>query len=419
MSRWRRQETGAVLIMALFAGVLLIGLLYHVTGVGRSALEQQTMQDAADATAFTAATVNARGMNIIALLNLIMVAVLTILVALRLVESLVTVALTAVSVCCAVPGYGAVCCGLEAPLALVEEKVTTVADEYQEIAVELLKGLNSASDAVNEIVPVIALAEGAAVASSEPYSPPSDFGVVYPFFNGLPTVEGSYGELCKRAGENVATPMQYTVPSPELGELLTDLLGDLIGELTETFSSYYCGDDGSGGNPEKPEAISIAGEESDTEVAAQGTPIAESDEDKKDMAPRVLDEDRYADESVLTSILTGERRAANRVSGVAMATWGRNNGSQGTVRFGFAAAEYYSKNNNDESMWHMKWLSRLVRFPLESSSGGSGSTGAESTGYSQDIEDNNQTGQSLMAEANEETATRFEIGGGIGDFVLH
>ena len=89
MIKNHRNDRGAVLVMALFVAIGLVGLVYHVSSLGQAVLEQQIMQDAADATAFSAATVNARGMNILALLNLIMVACLTVLIALRLVQALI------------------------------------------------------------------------------------------------------------------------------------------------------------------------------------------------------------------------------------------------------------------------------------------------------------------------------------------
>ncbi len=117
MKKLTNNNAGAVMVMALFVAMGLVGLVYHVSGIGQATLEQQIMQDAADATAFSAATVNARGMNILALLNLIMVACLTILIALRLVQALIIIATATLAVCCAIPVPGAqVCCGFVYPL---------------------------------------------------------------------------------------------------------------------------------------------------------------------------------------------------------------------------------------------------------------------------------------------------------------
>ena len=75
-------KSGAVMVMSAFFAIFLAAILYHVIGVGGAALEQQILQDAADASVFSAATANARGMNMLVLINLIMVLALAILVAL-------------------------------------------------------------------------------------------------------------------------------------------------------------------------------------------------------------------------------------------------------------------------------------------------------------------------------------------------
>ncbi len=245
---------GAVMVMAVFVAMLLTGLVYHVAGIGGATLEQQIMQDAADASVFSAATVNARGMNIIALINMIMAALLTILVALRLVQALLTIALVASTVCCAIPFSALICCELVGAFEGLKVGVEEAANAYEEVAKPIIKALHQASDVVKTIVPPIAMAEGANITMNKPYSPPANVGIVFPVFEDLPVKPGTYGELCKKAGENIMIPISYIFGKDggEAHEFFEEKVGGLMGELTETFSGFFCGDDGGGNTPDRP-----------------------------------------------------------------------------------------------------------------------------------------------------------------------
>jgi len=67
-------QKGAVMLTGLFMSCLLIGALWFIIGVGDAINFRDQMQEAADHGAFTAAAFNAKGMNFIALCNLIMIA---------------------------------------------------------------------------------------------------------------------------------------------------------------------------------------------------------------------------------------------------------------------------------------------------------------------------------------------------------
>jgi hypothetical protein len=624
MNHLFNETKGAVMVMATFVAIILVGLVYHVAGVGDACLEQQIMQDAADASAFSAATVNARGMNIIALLNLIMVALLTILVALRLVQAIMTIAVAAVTVICAVPVPGAqASCALITPLEQVRSRLDDIADQYQDIAKQIIKGLHSAENGVSKIIPFVALAEGIAIAARKPYAPPANFGIVWPIGKELPLKDGTYSELCKRAGQNIMTPLKYTFPIKGFADFLDKTLGSLLGELTETFSGYFCGDDGNGNTPNKPAPRSLnrevgypPGADSKNEkmwnciddqgygrlgregqcisnqcrecaktgcdfclnamknnnkyvkgywtvvenewvewcqpqedggcstvrvlsarnrkdlwstktmddnpcdskrnpnsgkylnqrcadyggawqwneagndpgriprsheysprpvceiVESDRVPLrdvdfyllragirteretvpvmtrkrqtlfvalsscvvkekmeikADSDkgsmvsseeggdeqEEKESMSPKVLDEEKYAEYSTLTSIVEGSRGATKRKQKVAIAIPGKKVDKSLNARLSFASAEYYSQDSLKESMWHMQWLSRLVRVNI----GNSGSTGGSED--SKDSKGNNAEGADMMNSAMDNLGGQFGKGVSIDDIILH
>lgn len=63
---------GAVMLIGLFMATFLIGSMWFMKGVGDAMVFKDRMQEGADHAVFSAAAVNARGMNLIAVINLIM-----------------------------------------------------------------------------------------------------------------------------------------------------------------------------------------------------------------------------------------------------------------------------------------------------------------------------------------------------------
>ncbi len=68
----RQDERGAVMLIGLFMATFLIGSMWFMKGVGDAMVFKDRMQEGADHAVFSAAAVNARGMNLIAVINLIM-----------------------------------------------------------------------------------------------------------------------------------------------------------------------------------------------------------------------------------------------------------------------------------------------------------------------------------------------------------
>lgn len=67
-----RDTRGAVMITGLFMSTMLIGSLWFVMGVGDAIVFRDKMQEAVDHGVFAASILHAKGMNLIALLNIIM-----------------------------------------------------------------------------------------------------------------------------------------------------------------------------------------------------------------------------------------------------------------------------------------------------------------------------------------------------------
>ena len=79
---------GAVMLTSLFAACFLIGGIWFIIGTTDAIVHRQRMQEAADAVAFSAAATQARGMNFLSAMNLILVALAAIYVIYRATQAL-------------------------------------------------------------------------------------------------------------------------------------------------------------------------------------------------------------------------------------------------------------------------------------------------------------------------------------------
>lgn len=79
---------GAILVPAVVMGALLVGVLFYVAAVGDAISFRTQMQDAADSTSFESAVWHARGMNLVAITNILMSLALAFFAALRAAEIL-------------------------------------------------------------------------------------------------------------------------------------------------------------------------------------------------------------------------------------------------------------------------------------------------------------------------------------------
>src|SRR6187401_728579 len=76
-------EQGAILVLGVFMCACMAGALWYLIGIGDAIVYRERLQEGADAVAFSAATLDARGMNLIVLLNLLMACVLGVRVAMK------------------------------------------------------------------------------------------------------------------------------------------------------------------------------------------------------------------------------------------------------------------------------------------------------------------------------------------------
>lgn len=86
-----KDQRGAVMVTGVFMGAFLIGATWLTFGIARAAIFRERVQETADAAAFSSAALHAKGMNLIAAINLVFFAITAIWVVLRTFEHIMSI----------------------------------------------------------------------------------------------------------------------------------------------------------------------------------------------------------------------------------------------------------------------------------------------------------------------------------------
>lgn len=238
-------DRGAIMVVAVFMAAFLVGALWYVIGIGDAVLYRERMQDGADAVAYAGAVYHARGMNLIAMINVIMAGLLAVLVAMKLVQiinAIANVISCLISAACAV---GAGCwavpiCTLTTNL---ESPISKAISAYEKFLKPTLKALSATQKGIAVAMPWVAEAKSVYIASKYYSKPVKTGGIVsaslIPMVPkerlGLPVQEDDYSFLCKKAGQYVGDVIFS--PFGSFGGWVSGVIGGVAG----TFPGYFCG----------------------------------------------------------------------------------------------------------------------------------------------------------------------------------
>lgn len=243
----KRDQRGAIIVMALPMALFLIGMLHYAIGIGDAIIARETMQDAADASAFSAAVMMARGMNLIVLINVVMASLLAILVMLRLTYAMILVGIALCSLMAWVTGGTSA--GYIPALRVAEKGVDKAYTAARGIVNPALLGLHTTATVLRYAMPVAA--EARVIDTSRRYAPPAIVGFAFPNQFALPTEDGTEDQLCGKAGEyaaKIATlPIGWLLP-----ESVLEVLEDGLGGVTEALAFYFCSSSSTGAPPPIP-----------------------------------------------------------------------------------------------------------------------------------------------------------------------
>lgn len=235
-----RDEGGAIVVFGVFFAVLVLGMLYYLVGIAATIYLRERMQDAADASAFASAVVHARGMNTLALINMIMAAILSVLVTLRLIEALIIIAEV---ILYALSWLGGATAAVASALEVLRQEVNTIAEEAEPIIQNVLKVLHVAGNVVKVITPIGANLSVLGKVTNQ-YDPEVELGVAIPPRFTLPVEDDEYKYLCEKAGAMAGTLVMLPL-SPILPSFVEDGLVGAISKLTGAGSGWFCGDENS------------------------------------------------------------------------------------------------------------------------------------------------------------------------------
>lgn len=246
VSELRRDQRGAIMVIGTFMAFFLTAGMFYILGTGEAILYRERVQDAADAIAFSSAGIHARGMNMIVLINMIMAAILAVLVALKMLVALLTLA-------------GAIACPLSlipfaAPIALPvcnftvawTPRINSWANTYQNSVVKpTLPALSFAQKVIAKAAPYWGFVQATSNVAPQ-YQPLVTSGYAlspsmawYDGKLGLPVEEDDFEVLCGKAGEYVGEIAFGWIPDPIGGGLRR-----FAGFVAESFPGYFCGGGG-------------------------------------------------------------------------------------------------------------------------------------------------------------------------------
>jgi hypothetical protein len=266
----RHDERGAVMVLGVFMLVIAAGFLYYLTGLGDAIVVKERMQDAADAAAYSGAIVHARGMNALALINILMAAVLAAYVLLKLLSSTTKVAAIAMM---ALSYWVPPLLGAAKITNDFSDTVKKVADNTVQPAVEkTLKAGHLLAKGVRTATPGIAALKTQDMVTLG-YSPVAKAAVPLSLLKRLPVRDGQFSTLCGKAGNYAgrltAVPLQFMgnmLGGGKAGDIVSDIVADGVSALTTTFSDYYCGDSD---QPAEPYTVDIDVAHPELDTAAQ------------------------------------------------------------------------------------------------------------------------------------------------------
>lgn len=424
----RDDNRGAIMVVGVFFSAFLVGALWYVAGVGNAVLFRERLQDAGDATAFAAAVYHARGMNIIAMINLVMAAVLGVLVALKIAKMLLMITYIITQIICMLPYcVGCWACPIAAAAKTGESAVDSLIEAVEPVINTLLQTMSKLQKAVAITFPIIA--EEKALSTAKLYKNPVDGGLMIsdsliPSGSrlGLPVEEDSFTKLCEKAGEFVG---EFALAPFAVFGVPTKWASGLVGGLVAMAPSYFCGDSGGGssggsgsgsgsGGGQKPSSVDDAAKQI---CDSQAEAIKKANEELGKKKKLTFDYDKCIEdqkknmkdveaasfssgggssngktpkkvvegaknggkEFQITAFIWADMKLSNMANKrVRLPAWGAKVAKAPSFwgKVQFSEAEFYYDGSGswdslkEDAMWNMRWRARLRRYHEELAPGG-------------------------------------------------
>lgn len=343
-------QRGAIMVIGIFIAMMLVGMLYYVWGIGGAVLFRERMNDASDASAFSAAVVHARGMNILALLNIIMAALAVVETAVQLAFEIITAAGVAAGVTCA--ACVAVCvvpCGLAIDYGIDATSAYNIWKRIERIIDPIMNFTHGVAVAVRTGSPIAGQALVVSYSQAAPYNPTVQVGVMFPLLPSMQAEDDPSEWPCQNKVE---------VPAGIAAQLIAPVIVSF-----NVWNPWYAGG-------------AVTGLLRTRSAAGEWCP---------DYFQHVPDDSQLGEDPFqIRTLMYGRSPHEWTRGGVALADWGRTDGSGGVMDalepltyISFAQSEYFYEqpfeddaHEHEEFLWHQRWRARLRRFRLPSGGGG-------------------------------------------------
>jgi hypothetical protein len=251
MARLHREEGGNIIVLYVAAALLLVGMLWAIIGTGARVVQKETIQSSADAAAFSAAVIKAKGLNIIAFCNLVMALLLAIIMLLRLIKYAMIVFMGLCTLSCALTEFGGgELCPFLPTATQLEQQFSRLVDQLEPRIMDAMRGLADVQDGVNDTFQALALAEGIRVGMHGAYQKNMGHGmlitVTWPLPIGddfyLPVERDTWDKMCQEAAATFDRLTELTLQKIGLGAV-AGIVGGAIGGMFNALRTVLCPDD--------------------------------------------------------------------------------------------------------------------------------------------------------------------------------
>ena len=200
-SRLLSDDLGAVLVIGVFIAPFLVSAIYYLVSCSNVIMQREGLQQAADAASLSPAVLSARGMNAIAVMNVLMMCIMSIVIPVRaLLPAYQTISTFACS------GFFDECwCAIIADAGRAHGELSIKSQNMERRAKDLLTALSDAQDALAQQVPQAGRQAAAASARRTPAFLEGGSPDVYSSSlsqdgcrKGLPVEDDTFKTVCKR-----------------------------------------------------------------------------------------------------------------------------------------------------------------------------------------------------------------------------
>lgn len=231
-------QRGTVLLSCLFLVMLLVAALWMLIGVGETLRAREKMQDAADAAAFTSAVFHAKGMNLVAFINVLMALLIAILIIIRLAQSVLVISALILSAAMFTPGgYALSVAANQARVGAV--KLGKAYKATKKVVFPTIESLHRVQEATSVVVPWVAMADGMAQAAQ--HHKPAQGAFAIPSAASLPISADKFPVLCGKGLQFVADGIFLAPGINKLPNFVKRGVGDMAEEMGKLASGFLCG----------------------------------------------------------------------------------------------------------------------------------------------------------------------------------